>query len=253
MHEFAIFVAGATAGFISTVIGSGMLFLFPVLVAVGVSPVTANISSMVGLLPGGLTGAIGYRRELVEKRSLLFSLGAASAAGGTTGSILLLTAPESVFEAVVPFLICVCVTLVLGQPWLFRRLSRAGMHVTTKEGPRWPSSIIWVAIFLAGVIGAYFGAAQGILLISILGTALPDPLQCVIAVKNVLALIVAVTATCAYMTTADIRWDVTWLIATGSALGGWAGARIGRRLSAQAIKTAVVIVSVASLVDMFLH
>ena len=111
-------VAGLAAGTINTVVGSGTLITFPVLLALGVPPVTANVSNTIGLVPGSASGAWSYRRELAGQRSRLIRLSSASLLGGIAGALLLLTLPPGVFKAVVPVLIIVALGLVVAQPWL---------------------------------------------------------------------------------------------------------------------------------------
>src|SRR4051812_25703671 len=175
----AIAAAGMAAGAINTLVGSGTLITFPVLLAFGYDPVTANVSNNIGLVPGSVSGAIGYRAELEGQRRRAITLGAASAAGGLTGAILLLTLPASAFEGAVPWLIGAALVLVVAQPWLTRRLARNHPHPLGTGGAL-------AGLFAVGVYGGYFGAAQGIMLLAILGLAVAESLQRINAVKNVL-------------------------------------------------------------------
>src|SRR4051794_6092164 len=120
----AVAAAGLAAGSINAVVGSGTLVTFPVLLAVGLPPVTASISNSLGLVPGNLTGAIGYRRELRGQRRLLVRLLPASVLGALTGAFLLLHLPASSFEAIVPVLVGLAVLLVAVQPAVQRALVR---------------------------------------------------------------------------------------------------------------------------------
>jgi uncharacterized protein len=120
----AIFAAGIAAGTINTVVGSGTLFTFPVLLAFGYPPVTANVSNTVGLVPGSVSGAVGYRRDLVGQRHRTIPLAAASVIGGTVGAVLLLTLPASAFKAIVPVFIAVALALIVAQPKLTKAIAR---------------------------------------------------------------------------------------------------------------------------------
>src|SRR5215207_8023327 len=124
LESVAVLVAGFLAGTINAVVGSGTLITFPTLLALGVPPVTANVSNNVGLFPGGVSGAIGYRRELRGQRSRLLRLGPASLVGGVTGAVLLLVLPGDAFEAIVPVLILLGVVLVIFQAPVSRRVAR---------------------------------------------------------------------------------------------------------------------------------
>ena len=178
----AIAAAGMAAGAINTLVGSGTLITFPVLLAFGYSPVTANVSNTIGLVPGSVAGAVGYRRELEGQLTRTLRFAAASVLGGLTGAVLLLVLPDSAFEAIVPVFIAIALVSVVLQPRLDRLVAER-RPPPDAHGTGLPR----VGVYFAGVYGGYFGAAQGILLIAILGLALPDDLQRVNALKNVLA------------------------------------------------------------------
>jgi uncharacterized protein len=184
----AVLLAGVAAGTINTVVGSGTLITFPTLLALGVPPVTANVSNTVGLVPGSLSGAVGYRRELAGQRHRLLRLASASVLGGIAGAVLLLVLPSSAFDAIVPVLIGIGVLLVVTGPAIQRRV--AARHEARGGIPEHGAAWVWPAVAGAGVYGGYFGAAQGVLLMAILGIGVDDDLQRHNATKNVLALLV---------------------------------------------------------------
>jgi len=163
-----VLVAGVFAGGINTVVGSGTLVTFPVLLAIGYPPVVANVSNTVGLVPGSVSGAIGYRKELAGQRQRVLRLGVASLLGGITGAVLLLTLPESAFEAIVPVLIAIALVLVVLQPRLSRMVAARRTAARPHGGP-----LLWTGIYGTGVYGGYFGAAQGIILLALMGIAIP--------------------------------------------------------------------------------
>jgi uncharacterized protein len=238
LEALAIAAAGVAAGTINTVVGSGTLVTFPVLLAFGYPPVVANVSNTVGLVPGSVSGALGYRRELEGqgRRSLRF--GTASLLGAITGAVLLLTLPASAFRAIVPAFIAIALALIVFQPRISRRLAARrppGGH----EGAA-PA----LAVYASGVYGGYFGAAQGILLLAVLGLALPDDLQRINALKNVLALIVNAVAGVVFILVAHVAWAAAGLVAAGAVVGGQLGARFGRRLPPAALRGVIVAVGV---------
>ena len=241
----AILLAGLAAGTINTVVGSGTLITFPTLLAFGVPPVTANVSNNVGLVPGTLSGAIGYRKELRGQRSRLVRLASASAIGGTVGAALLLWLPSAAFDAIVPVLIALGVLLVVLGPKISRRVAaraeaRGGLP---EHGAAW----VWPAVAGAGVYGGYFGAAQGVLLMAILGIGVEDDLQRHNATKNVLSLIVNGVAAVVFIAVADVDWAIAGLIAAGSVVGGQVGARVGRRLPPAVLRGVIVVVGLTAL------
>ena len=182
LEALAIVGAGLVAGTVNTIVGSGSLITFPTLLAFGFRPVVANVSNTVGLVPGSLSGVIAYRAELDGQRGRLFALGGASMAGGVTGAVLLLALPGSVFRHVVPVLILVACVLVALQPRLSACLAER------KDRPVHGGPVLFVTVFATGVYGGYFGAAQGVILVSLLGIFVADDLQRLNATKNVLAL-----------------------------------------------------------------
>jgi uncharacterized membrane protein YfcA len=239
----AVVLAGLAAGTINTVVGSGTLVTFPVLLAVGYPPVLANVSNTVGLVPGSASGAIGYRAELTGQRSRLLRLGTASTLGAVLGAALLLTAPESAFKAVVPVLIALACVLVVVQPrlsgWLARRGRRAAAH---------GGAPLYAAVLLTGVYGGYFGAAQGVLLIAVMGVLLDETLQRINAAKNVLAGLVNLVAAVVFIAVTDVAWLAAGLIALGSVVGGQLGAFIGRRIPPVVLRAIIVLVGVTAIV-----
>lgn len=241
----AILLAGVAAGTINTVVGSGTLITFPTLLAFGVPPVTANVSNTIGLVPGSVSGAVGYRRELAGQRSRVLRLSVASFVGGTAGAVLLLVLPAGAFEAIVPVLIVLGLVLVVLQPristWVARR------HETLGGMPHHGTWWVWPGVLLTGVYGGYFGAAQGVLLMAVMGTGIDESLQRLNAVKNVLAAIVNAVAGLIFALVADVDWWVVLLIGIGSVIGGQLGATVGRRLPGAWLRVVIVVVGLVAL------
>lgn len=246
-HALGIFGAGIVAGTINTVVGSGTLFTFPVLLGFGYAPVTANVSNTVGLVPGSVSGAIGYRRELAGQQGRLLRLACASSAGGIVGAILLLSLPASAFKDIVPAFIVIALVLIIFQPRIGRALDARRARRARERGELGPLSFVWV--FITGVYGGYFGAAQGIMLLAILGLSLPDEdLQRLNAVKVVLAGLVNLIAGIVFVFAAHIAWLPALLIAIGSTIGGVLGARYGRRLPSSALRAVIVVVGIFAII-----
>ena len=246
LEAVLVTLAGVAAGTINTVVGSGTLITFPTLLAFGVPPVTANVSNTVGLVPGSMSGAFGYRRELAGQRGRVLRLGSASLLGGIAGALLLLWLPSSAFDAIVPALIALGVLLVVLGPRIQRSVaaraeSRGGIP---DHGVWW----VWPAVAAAGIYGGYFGAAQGVLLMAILGIGVADSMQRHTATKNVLALLVNAVAAAVFVAVADIDWAVAGLIAVGSVIGGQIGAGVGRRLPPTLLRAVIAAVGVVALV-----
>ncbi|MDF5754889.1 sulfite exporter TauE/SafE family protein [Spongiactinospora sp. TRM90649] len=241
----AVLAAGIAAGSINAVVGSGSLITFPTLLAFGYPPIVANVSNNVGLVPGGVTGVLGYREELKGQRGRLTRLGVASVAGSVAGGLLLLNLPETAFKVIVPVLIGLALVLVVAQPWLNRRLAARRANPHPHGGP-W----LWLGVLGAGMYGGYFGAAQGVVLIGLLGTFLDEDLQRVNAAKNVLSLLVNSAAAVLFVFVAPLDWWAVLMVALGSMIGGYLGARVGRRLPAAVLRGVIVVVGVVAIVKL---
>jgi hypothetical protein len=245
-EQLAVLAAATGAGMLNAVAGSGTLLTFPVLLAVGYPARVANVSNTIGLVAGGASGAFGYRRELQGQRRSLVPLGGAAVLGGFTGALLLLALPAATFRAIVPALIVLACLLVLTQPRLNRRLARRQI----KDGnPRHRGLL--AGVYGVGIYGGYFGAAQGVLLLSVLGLGLRQDIQRVNGTKNALATVVNAVAALLFITAADVAWHAVFLIAAGSAVGGLLGAKFGRLLqpgALRAVNVSIGLVAVAHLV-----
>jgi uncharacterized membrane protein YfcA len=239
----AVIAAGFLAGAINTIVGSGSLITFPTLLAVGFPPVVANVSNTVGLVFGSVSGVVGYRRELRTQTRRALLLAPATVAGAIVGAALLLVLPQRVFQSVVVVLIAIAVLLVLVQP-------RLSGHVGPRLAGRTGAIALPIGILLTAIYGGYFGAAQGVILISLLSIALTDPLQELNALKNVLAAIVNGVAAVYFLVFAKVAWEPAVLIAVSSVAGGQAGAILGRRLSPLVLRGVIVSAGIAAIVKL---
>jgi uncharacterized protein len=246
LEALVVTVAGMVAGTMNAIVGAGTLITFPVLLAVGYPAVVANVSNTIGLVPGVFSGVLGYRRELAGQRDRLIRLGLAGALGGLTGAVLLLSLPASVFDAVVPVLILLGVALVLAQPYLTRFVGQR------HDPPPHGGPVLVVGVYLVGVYGGYFGAAQGVLLLGLLGLLLAEGLQRANAAKNVIALLVNLVAALVFIAAAEVAWLPVVLIAAGSIVGGYLGARVGRRLPETWLRAVVALVGITVAVRLLL-
>ncbi|MDZ5620263.1 sulfite exporter TauE/SafE family protein [Nocardioides bizhenqiangii] len=263
----AVLLAGVWAGTINTVVGSGTLITFPTLLAIGVPPVTANISNNIGLVPGSVAGAVGYRRELEGQRTRVIRLLLASVTGGLIGAGLLLVLPPDAFEAVVPALILLGVVLVVLQPRLSKAVAaraearEAAGAAPARDGAWW----VWPAVLLTGIYGGYFGAAQGVLLMAVLGIGISETLQRLNGVKNVLAACVNGVAGLVFVLVvelapddwlggihAEIDWLIVLVLGLGAVAGGFLGASVGRRLPPGVLRGVIVVVGLVAVVAILL-
>jgi len=238
LAAIALVGAGFAAGTINTIVGSGSLITFPTLLLLGYPPVAANVTNTVGLVPGALSGSIGYRRELPPRGRWFFTLAGAAIAGGLTGGVLLLALPSTTFEVVVPYLILLASGLMAAQPYLARA-------VVARRGIGRGQDLLLIAlVFLTSIYGGYFGAAQGVLFITFLSIFQPGDLQRSNAVKNVLALLTNAIAAALFILIAPVDWAAAALLAVGAIVGGQVGAFAGRRMRPGLLRWVVVIVGV---------
>lgn len=248
LESVVIFTAGIWAGMINTIVGSGTLITFPTLLLFGYPALTANVSNNVGIVAGNISGAWGYRAEARELKSTLIRLAPASVLGAITGAMLLLALPASSFDAIVPALIALALVMVIAGPSIQRRVakrkSERGADVERV------SPALFACIFGLGIYGGYFGAAQGILLMGVMGILLSAGIQVLNGIKNVLGLIVNGVAAIAFMVFAwdRIDWKIAALIGGGSLIGGVLGARIGRRLPPLVLRAIILLIGTLALV-----
>lgn len=248
----AVFGAGVGAGAINTVVGSGTLITFPVLLATGLPPVNATVSNALGLIPGAISGAIGYRSELRGQGRRVLKLGVGALFGGLTGAALLLALPATAFEKIVPVLVGLAVVLILLQPWISRSVRRRRKLTSAPARPD-GGPLLVVGLTLASVYGGYFAAAQGIIYMSLMGMLLDDTMQRLNAVKLVLAALVNAVAAAFFLAVADFAWTDVALLAVGSGIGGQIGATVGRRLRPGVLRALIVAVGTVAIIQLLSH
>ncbi len=252
LDALLIALAGLGAGTINTIVRSGTLITFPTLLVLGYPPLTANVSNNIGLVAGGASGVYGYRTELTGQ-PLLPRLLPLSLVGSVAGAALLLVLPAAAFRSIVPVLIALALVLVLIGPRVQAAAARRRARAGSDDGmPGGHAVALGVGVFVGGVYGGYFGAAQGVLLMGLLSALSAEHLQRLNGLKNVLVTAVNLVAAVAFLifATEHISWPVVVLIAVGSLLGGLLGARIGRRLSPTALRAVIVVVGVVAIVKL---
>lgn len=246
LEVLVVLAAGLAAGVLTSTVGVASLASFPVLVALGVPPVTANASNTVGLLPGALSGSFGYRRELREHPGVAATVLATCAAGAVAGALLLLALPPGVFEAVVPWLVLLTAVLVGVQPWVSARVrARRGSSAADRVSMS-PATTAFAT--LTGVYGGYFGAGSGVMMMAVLGFGLDIELRFINALKTLAVMSGNLVATVVFVFLAPLDWPVIGLLAVGSVVGGYAGSFVGRRLPDRVLRTLVVVAGLTAFV-----
>lgn len=248
VEALCILLAGVAAGTINTIVGSGTLITFPTLLFFGYPPVVANVSNTVGLVAGGVTGVHGYRRELRGSQDTLLRLVPMSLLGAVIGALLLLVLPPEAFAAIVPALIGLGLVLVVLGP----RLQSAASARHSDAVVPWHLPVMMAGVFVAGIYGGYFGAAQGVILIGLLSALSSEPLQRLNGYKNVLGTVVNAVAALTFMAVAwdRVDWPAAGLVALGALAGGYLGSTFGRRLPAAALRAFIIVIGVVAITKM---
>lgn len=234
-----VLAAGLGAGLVIAAVGAGSLVSFPLLLSVGLTPLVANVCNTVGLVPGGVSGSYGFRRELAGKGGLVRATAVTSALGSLVGAGLLLALPATSFELIVPWLVILAATLIAVQPVISRWLRARAAEQPRAASRDFPAPLGGMSS-LIGVYGGYFGAGQGVMLVAFLALGLDEELQVINGLKNVAVLSANVAAAGVFVIWAPLDWSIVGLVAIGSVFGGWIGAHIGRRLPPIVFRVLVV-------------
>jgi uncharacterized membrane protein YfcA len=253
LEALLVLVTGLGAGVLSSTVGVASLLSFPVLVALGLPPVVANVSNTLGMIPAGLGGVVGYRQEVREGGRVATVIVVVCAVGGAIGAALLLGLPPGVFETVVPYLILFTCLLVGAQPriaaWLRARHERRHGEQRAERVHMSPLTTLFATV--TGVYGGYFGAGAGVMMVAVLGLGTDLELRVVNGLKTLSLMVGNIVAGVIFVLVADPRWDAAAVLAAGSLVGGYVGARIGRKLPDAVFRWAVVAAGVVAAVLLF--
>ena len=234
------------AGVINSIAGGGSLILFPVLVALGLGTVAANVTNSIAQWPGYIGGVLGFRGEYAGQRSRIIRFSVVAVLGGTAGSVLLLTTPSEAFDTVVPVLVLLASLLLAVQPLITQRLKAA------EDGPTRDPVWLYVALFLAAVYGGYFGGALGVILVGVLGLGL-GRLKLANALKSVISMVTATVTLVVFGLFGPVDWAVVAVCAPASLLGGFLGAKVATRIPATPLRVLIVVFGVAVAVFLYLR
>jgi uncharacterized protein len=229
--------ASVVAGAINSVAGGGSLVSFPAALAVGMSPLMANATNAVALMPGSVAAAYGYRREIDGDRAVIRLLLPAAALGGALGSVLLLLTPQSLFDNLIPFLVLFATLLLLVQN--FRRPAAPGTADETWNLPKNPAVSVILQL-LVGVYGGYFGAGIGIMMLALFAHLGARNIHRMNGVKTVLAASINAVAAVAFVVARAIDYRAAAIMAAGAIVGGLFGAAGARRVRPSVVRWGVV-------------
>jgi uncharacterized membrane protein YfcA len=244
-HVILLVLGGLVAGIINGVAGGGSLISFPLLLALGYPALTANVTNTVGIWPGYAGGAAGFREEIAGQRERLVRLIFVALLGGIVGAILLLTTSSAVFKNLAPWLVLGASLLFAAQP-LLRRALGGSSHAPPRTRP----VLLAGGTFAASIYGGYFGAGLGVMLLAILGLTLPDSIARTSGLRTALSILVNGVAAAVFLIHGGLAWRAVGLLAIGSLVGGWIGARVALRIPAMALRVVVVAVGLATVIKL---
>ncbi len=237
--------AGLMAGGVNAVAGGGALITFPVLLAIGLPALTANVTNTVGQCSGYASIVVGYRPELAGQGQRIAALAIPAAIGAAAGVVLLKLSSPATFHATAAWLILIACGLLAAQPALRRRLA-----TRAADGHR-PSPVVVALVALASVYGAYFGAALGVLLLAALAVFVADRLQRLNALSRFVVLEVNIIAAVCFALLTPIRWEAAAVLAVTTPVGGRFGVSIARRLSDRVLRLLVIGLGLAASAYLF--
>jgi len=244
-HVVLLLLGGLGAGIFNGVAGGGSLISFPLLLALGYPALTANVTNTVGIWPGYLGGAAGFRHQISGQRERLVRLSPVAVLGGIAGAILLLTTSSATFRSIAPWLVLAASVLFAGQP-LLRRALDGSSHAPPRTRP----VLLSGGMFVASVYGGYFGAGMGVMLLAILGLALPDTIARTSGLRTALSILVNGVAAAVFLIHGGLAWRAVALLAAGSLVGGWIGAKVALSIPAMALRIVVVAVGLTTVVKL---
>jgi uncharacterized membrane protein YfcA len=229
-----LFVAAIGAGFFNALAGGGSIFTFPVLIAVGVPPVTANVTNTIALCPGYFGGVIAQRTDLAGQGARMLTLLPVAAAGGVAGAWLLTRTSDAVFRDLIPFLVLGACLLLAVQDKLRALLQRRAARI----------GLAWAIppVFLAAIYGGFFGVALSVMFLAMIGLAIDDSLTRLNALKQAMSLACNIAAALYFAIGATVVWSAAGAMAAGALLGGWAGGKLARRVQAGTLRLIVIII-----------
>lgn len=239
-REAIVLAIGIVAGVANGIAGGGTLFTFPVLLGLGLPALTANVSSSVGLLPSYVAGIAGFRGRLAAKRPMLIALSPACVAGSLLGTALLLGGTAATFRTVVPWLIGVATLAFAAQPLVVRAAAKVPHDHPTRQ------VLLQVGTFAVAVYGGYFGAGVGIMLLALMGLALPDDLGTLSGLRSVLSILINAVAALVFIMRGHLAWDVVVCLWIGCSVGGIGGTALVLSLRPALLRAVIIVIGTAT-------
>jgi hypothetical protein len=234
-HIVLLVVAGVAAGIVNAIAGGGSLITFPTLIAIGLPTVDANVTNSVSVFPGYVSSVVGSRADLGGQGRRLRTIVPTSLVGAALGCTLLLLTPAHAFELIVPFLV-----LGAAATLAFQERLRDLVGHPRALSPRRRNVTLQAVVLVGAIYGGYFGAALGVMYVAALALILDETLNRINALKNVLSAAVGLVTVVVFAIFANIHWGAALTLAPATIIGGYAGARLARRLPARVLRIIIV-------------
>lgn len=243
LHDIIIFFAGMIVGSMNAIAGGGMLIGFPLMLATGLSPLVANATANVVLIPGGLSSAYGYRKYIrkVPRRYLILLV--PCLIGGIIGALILRNTSTTKFETLVPGLIMFAVILFALQPYLHFHLHK---HIKSKSRALRPLALISMALFPVAIYGGYFGAGFGFIMLAFLGFTKLHDMHKMNGIKNLASTTIACASLACLFTSGLVNWHVGVIMAIGATIGGYYGSIFSQKVSTHALRVTVIVIGLVT-------
>ncbi len=248
-NEILIFLAAVVAGFINAMAGGGTLVSFPVLLAVGIPPIVANVTNTVALVPGTIGGMWSQRKDFRSQYQRLLKLLPVAIVGGIAGGLLILNTNENTFRSIIPYLILLA-TLLLAAQGTIKSLvvKRIGHAHTEHHNPL----IMLSLVFLASIYGGYFGAGLGVILMAVLGFVTDDSMTRLNFLKQALGFAINLAAAIYFAFSGKVDWFVAFVMIFGSLSGGLIGGKLAGKMKPEVLRWIVVSAGLIAAVIFFL-
>ena len=236
-----IFLAAFAAGLINALAGGGTLVSFPVLIAMGIPPVTANVTNTIALCPGYFGGVVAQRRDFTSQKKRLYAILPICILGGIVGGLFLIHSDERMFKVLVPYLILMASLLLAVQvplkEWLQSRPEKRGGVQAVRVGARG-------MLFLASVYGGYFGAGVSVIVIAILGLIYDDSLTRLNFLKQAISFSINISAAVFFAFSGRVEWVLVFIMSVGSVIGGLAGGTCAGKITSDTLRWVVVCIGI---------
>jgi uncharacterized membrane protein YfcA len=232
-------LTGLAAGVANTVAGGGTFVSYPVLVALGLSPISANVTSAVGLISGYVGGSLSYRRELDGQRERFLRMMPTALGGAVTGALLLLATPSATFDTLVPYLVLSASLMLVAQPHVKRWLLVRRTHLTSRSKQD-VGIAAQVGVFAGSIYGTYFGAGLGVVLLAVLGALILDDLQRLNGLRTAQSLLIKFVGVAIFLFSGEVEWLMAATLAVSAYAGGTLGAVVTRRMTEGVLRGTVI-------------